>query len=63
MRLFQINEVDLAELERTIPEIVGTVEEHLDNRSRTMARRIREILVNVRWSYGPATEVEVIRAE
>ena len=62
-RLFQINEDDLSDLERILPEITEVVEGKLDNRLRTMVRRVQSILVNVRWDYGPATEVEEIPVE
>lgn len=53
-----INEEDLAELERVIPEISDSLMHHLSPRMRTQLRRIKEILSNVRWRYGPPLIVE-----
>lgn len=60
MRLFQITEDDLAELERTLPQFQDVLLPRLDNRLRVQLRRVREILSNVRWNYGPPTDVEII---
>lgn len=61
-RLFQINEPDLAELEHTLPQLLDAAMPYLDNRQRVQWRRVREILANVRWNYGPPGEVTVIPA-
>ena len=58
MRLFQINETDLGELEHILPQFAEVMEPMLDNRLRAQIRRLQGILTNVRWSYGPPTEVE-----
>lgn len=66
MKLFQINEDDLAELEHTLPNILNAMypmfskDNGENNRLRTQWRRVREIVANVRWNYGPPEEVEVI---
>ena len=62
MRLHQINENDLAELERTVPQIADALMPHLDNRLRVQLRRVQTILSSVRWNYGPPTDVQVIPA-
>ena len=62
-RLFQINEEDLSELERTLPQFADAMMPVLDNRLRVQIRRVQTILTNVRWDYGPPTEVEKIPAE
>lgn len=59
-KLFQIYESDLSELERSLPDISDALMAHLHPRQRVQFRRAKEILSNVRWNYGPATEVEVI---
>ena len=62
-RLMQIYEDDLAELERVLPEVTDTLAQHLDNRQRVQLRRVQVILSNVRWNYGPHTDITVIPAE
>ena len=63
-KLHQIYEDDLAELERVLP-LLG---EHValspsaSPKTRTQLRRVREILSNVRWDYGPSTVEAVIPA-
>lgn len=59
-RLMQIYEQDLVELERIVPDLGGAMMPHLTPRMRTQLRRCKDILSNVRWNYGPHTEVEVI---
>lgn len=59
-RLFQIYEDDLAELERILPEFANRLfQAPLDNKVRVQLRRCQTILSNVRWNYGPPTDVEV----
>lgn len=62
-RLFQINEEDLGELERTIPQLSEAMMAILDNRLRVQLRRMKTILSNVRWDYGPPSEIEIIPAD
>lgn len=63
-RLFQIHEDDLAELEQTLPRIAQKLEtEHMANATRSQLRRVKDILSNVRWDYGPPTDVEIVPAE
>ena len=61
MKLFQINEDDLAELERTLPQFADALSITLNynSRLRVQFRRVQSILSAVRWNYGPPTEVEV----
>lgn len=59
-KLFQIHEDDLAALEHTLPEIADAIMPHLNGRLRVQIRRVRDILSNVRWNYGPPDEVDVI---
>lgn len=62
VRRYQISADDLAELERTLPEIADRLYPSMDNRLRVQLRRVQTILSNVRWNYGPPSEVEVIPA-
>lgn len=67
-RLFQIYEDDLAELERTLPQILDRCYPMLGakdpgaNRLRVQWRRIIEIVQNVRWNYGPPLDVGIVPA-
>lgn len=61
--LHQINEEDLSSLERTLPQLSDALMPILTNRLRTQLRQVQRILSDVRWNYGPASEVEVIPAE
>lgn len=57
-KLFQIYDDDLAALEQTLPEITKAITVGMDNAMRAKIRRVQTILTNVRWNYGPHTEVE-----
>jgi hypothetical protein len=61
-KLFQIEESDLGELEKLLPEICQSVMATLDNRLRMKFRKCQAIVSNVRWGYGPPTDVEIIPA-
>jgi len=60
-RLLQITDDDLTDLERTLPQLADALMPVLDNRLRVQLRQVQRILSNVRWNYGPASEVEVVR--
>jgi hypothetical protein len=65
MKLFQIYEQDLADLEHTLPEILDAMFPQLAdpiqaNRLKIQWRRVREIIANVRWNYGPPDQVEIV---
>jgi hypothetical protein len=62
-RMFQIHESDLAELEKIIPAMSDSHMGEWSPRERTQLRRAKDILSNVRWNYGPHTDVEIIPAE
>jgi methionine synthase II (cobalamin-independent) len=63
-RLFQISEPDLAELERTVPALIEQAMKALDNNAaRVGIRRVKQILTNVRWNYGPWSDVTEIPAD
>lgn len=60
MKLHQINSDDLATLEELCPELLWLLDEKLNNTAiRMKARRVKEILSNVRWGYGPPQEIQV----
>lgn len=69
-RMMPIREPDLAELERLLPMLTDEIEfgngragiSALSPAGRTRVRRIQQILSDVRWNYGPHTEIEVIPA-
>lgn len=62
-KLFSITNDDLLELERIIPAIV---ERHMlmcnDTRTRKQLDKVKQILSNVRWDYGPPLEVHTLPA-
>lgn len=60
--LFQIKEDDLATLEQSVPVLADALLPVLNNTLRVHMRRVQDILANVRWGYGPPSEVEVIPA-
>jgi hypothetical protein len=61
-KLFQVYEDDLAELERSVPMLMNTLAPHLNAVNRVQLRRIKSILSNIRWEYGPPEQVEIIPA-
>lgn len=63
MKFFQVNEDDLAEMERTLPSLADLTMATLDNRQRVQWRRVQEILTRIRWNYGPPTDVKIIPAD
>ena len=60
MKLFQIHENDLAELEASLPKLADSMMATMDNRDRVMWRRVQAILSSVRWNYGPPENVETV---
>lgn len=63
-KLFHVYEDDLAELERILPDILSnpSLEIHFAARQRTQVRRVKDILSNIRWDYGPHENIEEIPA-
>ena len=59
-KTYFINESDLGELERILPQLAEATTPVINNRLRVQLRRCKMILSNVRWEYGPASEVEII---
>lgn len=63
-RLYQIGGDDLADLERLVPLLCEKAMIRLDdNESRTQIRRVKSILSDVRWNYGPWNDVTEISAD
>lgn len=60
--LLQICDDDLADLERTLPQLADRLMPTMDNRLRVQLRRCQQILSNVRWNYGPPLAVERVEA-
>jgi len=60
MSLYQINEDDLSALEQTLPRIADALIPQMDNRLRVQLRRVQKILSDVRWNYGPPSEVQIV---
>ncbi len=60
MKLFQINEADLAELERTVPSLADALMPVMTNRLRVQIRLVQRVLSDVRWNYGPPTNIEEV---
>ncbi len=61
MKLFQINEDDLAVLESILPQFADALMPVLTNKERVQIRRVQSILSDVRWNYGPPTEIEEVQ--
>lgn len=67
-KLFQIHEDDLADLERLLPNLADALARPMFEcpesapRLKTAIRRVKEIISNVRWNYGPIEIVEIILA-
>ena len=58
MRLFQINEDDLRTLETALPQICDLMfERACEPKAQALLLELKEIVSNVRWNYGPPTEM------
>lgn len=62
-KLHQIYDEDLATLERELPELAEALSPHMNNRLRIKIRTVQQILLNVRWKYGPHGDGEIIAPE
>jgi len=62
-KLFSIKEEDLGQLEHILPQLAQALMPVLNNKLRVQLRQCQSILSDVRWEYGPATEVQVIPAD
>lgn len=63
MKLFRITEDDLGKLEAILPELQMSLMAVMNNRDRVHLRQCQSILSNVRWNYGPPTDIEMIPAD
>lgn len=62
-KLFQITEEDLAMLEQQLPAILdATMLACNDAMIRKRWQAVQEVVKNVRWNYGPPSEVETFDA-
>ncbi len=59
-KLFQIKEDDLGALEATLPQLADALMPVLNNRLRVQLRRAQQVLSDVRWNYGPPSEVQIV---
>ena len=62
-KLFQVAEEDLGELERILPQLAQALAPVLNNALRMKLRRCQTVLSNIRWDYGPPTDVESLPAD
>lgn len=64
MKLFQIAEDDLQKLENTLPKLQDVLGLALNRPDvQVMLQECKEIISNVRWNYGPPSEVHIIDAQ
>lgn len=62
-RLFQVYAEDLSKLETALPRLMELTLPACNNAEVQMLwTEVREIISNVRWDYGPPSEVVVIPA-
>lgn len=60
MKLFQIYENDLQKLETAIPQLMEAAGTALNQPEiQVLFSEVKDILSNIRWGYGPPSEVEV----
>lgn len=62
-RLFQIYAHDLATLEADCAALCDSLMAHLTPADKTRARRVKRVLSDVRWNYGPPQYVETFPAD
>ena len=62
-RMHQINDDDLGALEQSLPQIADALEPVINNRLRVQIRQVKKILSDVRWNYGPPSDIEIIPAD
>lgn len=63
MKMFQINEDDLQDLERILPRMSDALMCVLTPVLKTQIRVVQRILRDVRWNYCPPDEAEEIHDE
>lgn len=59
-KLFQIYEDDLSELEKSLPVLSDAVAPMNNGRLKTHLRKLKLIVSNIRWNYGPYDEMEQV---
>lgn len=64
-QLFQINEDDLTALEHTLPLLQDALmpamsDKRIAPRLQVQLTRVKAILSNIRWNYGPPLQVKII---
>lgn len=62
-RMFQVCEADLMELEEVLPKLCESMQiqgQQCDIPTRTRWRKVKEILSNIRWNYGPFDQAEQV---
>jgi hypothetical protein len=60
--LFQIYENDLQRLEYALPRIFDALMPQMNNPElQVLLQECKDIIGNVRWNYGPPSEVKVIK--
>lgn len=57
-RCHQIYEDDLCALEATLPRLMDDHDENWTATDRTRWRQVQQVLLRVRWNYGPHENVE-----
>lgn len=62
-KLYQIHDDDLATLESTMPQLAEALYPSMDNRLRVQLRRVQKILSDVRWNYGPPSDVSLVKPD
>lgn len=60
MPLYQINQTDLEELERMLPNLTRRLWPDIDNPTKVQIRTVKRIVSDVRWGYGPPEQCERI---
>lgn len=62
--LFQVYETDLSLLERELPSLMGdALVSCNDAMTRKRWEAVKAVLSNVRWNYGPPTQVKTDEGE
>lgn len=58
--MHQINDDDLSTLETTLPQLADGLVSVMDTRLRCKLRQVQRILSDVRWNYGPPSNIDNI---
>jgi hypothetical protein len=61
MKLFQVYENDLQKLEYALPRLQEALLPRLnDPELQVLFAECKEVISNIRWNYGPPSEVQVV---